>query len=186
MIRAFVGIPVPPEARSVLLGAQVGLRVGKLVPEENFHLTLAFLGEHPESMVEDVHDGLSGILAGPVEIKSIGMGTFGDARPRALFADVEGNRPLKDLRKKVRQAVRDYGVELNSERFHPHITLARFGAGLIGEDAVAAGEFMARHARRAEVEFKATSFCLYRSHLGKYGPIYEVLAEYPLSASTES
>ena len=184
MIRAFVGIPVPPEVRSALVGAKVGLGVGRLVPEENFHLTLAFLGDHPEPTIEDVHDGLSVIQAAPVEIKSVGLGTFGEARPRALFADVEANPPLRALRKKVRQAVRDHGIELSAERFHPHITLARFGSGLLGEDAAAVGEFMARNAHRAEADFLAESFCLYRSHLGKHGPIYDVLAEYPLSAST--
>ena len=186
MIRAFVGLPVPEEVARVLEGAQAGLQIGHLVPRENLHLTLAFLGEHPEPVIEDVHDGLSMILAPRVEVKTTGLGLFGGERPRLMFADVEATEPLKALRKKVRQAAHGHGVTLSSERFHPHITLARFGRGVDGEDALAVGVFAARNQARARVDFVAESFCLYRSYLGRQGPIYEVLAEYPLSERARS
>lgn len=183
MIRAFVGLPVPEDVCGTLEGAQVGLKIGKLVPPENFHLTLAFLGEHPEPLIEDMHDGLSGIRAAAIDVEAFGLGMFGDAHPRAMFADVKPVEPLKVLRKKVRQAAREYGIVLEAQRFHPHITLARFNRGLTPEDAAQAGAFVARNNTRARVTFWAESFCLYRSYLGGQGPLYEVLAEYPLSAS---
>lgn len=180
MIRAFVGLPVPEDIGRNLEGAQVGLKVGNLVPRENFHVTLAFLGEHPEPLIEDVHDGLSGIRSGAVDVEAFGLGMFGDAHPRAVFADVTPVEPLKVLRKKVRQAARDFGIELEAKRFHPHITLARFPRSLTPEDAAEAGAFVARNNARGRVAFRADSFCLYRSYLRGQGPIYEMLAEYPL------
>ncbi|MEM1299862.1 MAG: RNA 2',3'-cyclic phosphodiesterase [Pseudomonadota bacterium] len=186
MIRAFVGLPVPEDVCRTLEGAQVGLKIGKLVPPENFHLTLAFLGEHPETLIEDVHDGLSAIRAAAVGVEAFGLGMFGDAPPRAIFADVTPVDELKVLRKKVRQAAREYGIALHAQRFHPHITLARFNRGLTPDDAAEVGAFVARNSPRAKVAFRAESFCLYRSFLGGEGPIYEVLAEYPLSASVVS
>ncbi|MFK7944182.1 MAG: RNA 2',3'-cyclic phosphodiesterase [Paracoccaceae bacterium] len=186
MIRAFVGLPVPDDVSSTLEGAQVGLRIGNLVPRENFHLTLAFLGEHPGPVVEDIHDGLSGIDAEAIAIEATGMDIFGSENPRALFADVVPVPPLKALRKKVRQTARDYGVALESCKFHPHITLARFGRGLVGEDVIALGLYIQRNNARARMAFTADRFCLYRSYLGAQGPIYEVLAEYALTASTVS
>lgn len=182
MIRAFVALEVPDEAASVLEGAQAGLRLGRLVPRENLHLTLAFLGEHPGPIIEDVHHALDGLRAVAVDIQTTGLGMFGDARPRTVFADVAPNEPLVALRKKIRQAARGAGVALASERFHPHITLARFGSGLVGEDAGAAEAFAARNNRRAVTSFRATSVCLFRSYLGRSGAIYEVMAEYPLMA----
>lgn len=183
MIRAFVGLPVPEDAGRVLEGAQAGLPVGHNVPRENFHVTLAFLGEHPAPTIEDVHLGLSTLNTEAVEIACTGLDTFGSASPRLLFADVTPVAPLKALRKKVRQIARDHGIGLEAQRFHPHITLARFGRGLIGEDAAALGPWVQRNDKRARVQFTARTFCLYRSYLGRNGPIYEKLAEYPLPAS---
>lgn len=186
MIRAFLGLEVPEAVASTLEGATLGLRIGRLVPRENFHLTMAFLGEHPEPVIEDVHHALDGLRAHAVDVDITGLGMFGGARPRSLFADVAPSAALTALRRKVRQAARGAGVELSAERFHPHITLARFGSGLTGEEATAAEAFVVRNSRRAEAAYTAPALCLFRSYLGRSGPIYEVLADYPLMAGPEA
>ena len=180
MIRAFVGISVPGQIASMLEAAQAGLQVGRVVPSENFHVTLSFLGEHPEPVIEEVHELLEGIRAHPVEIAIDGLGTFGDRRPRLLFADVARNPGLKALRSQVLRAARDAGIPLGHERYHPHVTLARFGAGLAEGDLPGLQAYLSRRIGRVKGTFEAQSFALFRSHLGSAGPIYDVLAEYPL------
>ncbi len=179
MIRAFIGLPVPQPVVHSLAVSQIGLDVGYPVPPENFHVTLAFLGEHHEPVIEEVAQGLSLIVAEDFDIKISGLGTFGSA-PRLMFAEVEQSPALSALRKCVRRTAVDAGIELPHERFHPHITLARFGRGLIGEDADRLRNHISRRLRQVQGQFSATEFTLYESQLGKSGPAYTALATFPL------
>ena len=179
MIRAFVGIPVPePVARSLTI-AQAGLEVGYPVPPENFHITLAFLGEQQEPVVEEVADALSLVSADAFDLRLSGLGTFGSA-PRILFADVAPSPALSALRKRVRRIAVDAGIEMTHERFRPHVTLARFGRGLVGDDAESLRGHIARRMAMVDHEFQAQEFTLYESHLGRSGPSYAALATFSL------
>jgi RNA 2',3'-cyclic 3'-phosphodiesterase len=186
VIRAFVGIPLPREVADALEAAQAGIPAGRVVPHENFHVTLAFLGEQPRPVLEDVHDALEGVRVPGFSLRIEGLGMFGGPRPRLLFAEVAAEPGLAQLRRKVLRAVHEAGIELGRERFRPHVTLARFGArfddgGLHGEDAAELQAFVARRVGLRAGPFAVASFVLYRSHLGRAGPIYEALAEYPLA-----
>lgn len=197
MIRAFVGIPVPEQVAAALEAAQAGIPAGRVVPPENFHVTLAFLGEQPRPVLEDAHDALEAVRVPAFSLRIEGLGMFGGARPRVLFAEVAAEPGLSQLRRKVLRAVHEAGIELGRERFHPHVTLARLGArfgarsgarpgaqsgdgGLRGEDAAEMQAFVARRVGLRAGPFAVESFILYRSRLGRAGPIYEALAEYPL------
>ena len=180
MIRAFVGIGMPDDVAAMLAGALVGLDVGNPVPAENFHLTLAFLGEHPLPVLEDVADALSQITSGAFDLDIKGLGTFGSA-PRILFAEVAPSRELSDLRKRTRRAAAAGGVELAHERYRPHVTLARMGQGLVGEEAERLRAHIARRMGQVKAHFRVTGFTLYESRLGRSGPIYSALEDFPLS-----
>ncbi len=181
MIRAFVAIEVPDAPATVLEGAQIGLPKGRIVQTENFHITLAFLGEHTEPVLEDIHAELDAISAPGFTARLQGLGTFGGDQPRLLFAEAAPDPTLSGLRKKVRQAARAGGVDLPHERYHPHVTLARFGKGLMGEDAVQLQVLVARRFAGVQAEFPVEHFGLYESKLGREGPVYSMLAEYPLT-----
>ena len=179
MIRAFVAIPVPEPVAGTLVACQAGLDVGNPVPIENFHVTLAFLGEHPTPVIEDMASVLS-LIGGPgFELEVNGLGTFG-TNPRLLFAEIVPAPALSDLRKRVRRAAGDAGINLPHERYHPHVTLARLGSGLIGEDAERLRNHAARRMGMARGNFPVRSFILFESRLGRSGPAYSPLAEYPL------
>ena len=46
-MRAFLALDLPQETRDALIRVQADLPVGRPVPCENLHLTLAFLDEQP-------------------------------------------------------------------------------------------------------------------------------------------
>ncbi len=187
MIRAFVGIPLPEPVADALEAAQAGIPAGRVVPHENFHVTLAFLGEQPRPVLEDVHDALAALRVPGFSLRIEGLGMFGGARPRVLFAEVAAGPGLAQLRRKVLRAVHEAGIELPRERFHPHVTLARFGGdGLRGDDAVEMQAFVARRVGLRTGPFAVERFVLYRSHLGRAGPVYEALAEYPLEGAASA
>lgn len=179
MIRAFVGIPVPEDITRMLTGVQIGLEHGRLVPPENFHITLAFLGAQPRPVLEDVHSMLDGIQPDPIDLEVDGLGVFGGEKPRLLFAQIVPNKPLNALRKKVRTAAREAGIDLGHESYHPHITLARFGgSGLVGPEVLDVQQFLSARMGRAKGAFTAEGFTLFESRLGSEAPYYSALAEY--------
>lgn len=183
MIRAFVGIPLPEEVADRLEAAQAGMPAGREVPCDNFHISLAFLGEHPEPVVEEAHHALGAVRAPGFALRVEGLGMFGGTRPRVLFAEVAPDPGLTRLHRKVVRAVHEAGIELERRRFHPHVTLARFGRdGLRGQDAAEMQAFVARRVGLRAGPFEVDHFVLYRSHLGRGGAIYEPLADYPLAA----
>lgn len=183
MIRAFVALSVPARVAASLEAAQAGLPCGRPVPRENFHLTLAFLGEHPEPVIEDAHLELESIVADAFELEVSGVGSFGSDHIRAIFAEVVPNPALTHLRKKVATAVRNAGLDLAHKRFHPHITLARFNRGLDAEAAVDLHRYLAMRVNLRADPISVAAFHLFRSVLGKDGPTYEILADYPLAGT---
>ena len=106
MIRAFVGISVPPETEAMLSAAQAGLTVGHRVPAENFHITLGFFDDCDRHVAADIDAGLSAIRGGRMELWFDGLGMFGDPRPRVLYASLKQDPELTRLREKVLTAAR--------------------------------------------------------------------------------
>ena len=180
MIRSFVGIGIPEGVADTLQAQQAGLPAGRAVPPENFHITLAFLGEHPMPVVEDVHYALEAISAPGFSIRFEGIGLFGE-RSRTVQALVRPEPGLTHLRARVLDAARSVGIALPRTRFQPHVTLARIPSGATGEDIVRLEAFVASRAGFALGPVPVGSFALYRSRLGRSGASYEEMATYPLA-----
>lgn len=180
-MRAFIAIDLPDAARAALFALQAGLKIGRLVPEENFHLTLAFLGDQQMPVLEDLHLALEQINPPAFELTFSGVDCFGGGKPRTLHAVAAPSPALKDLRHKIDGAIRDAGIERPREKFVPHVTLARFG--LLSEEEMAElREGIARRVGAKLGPFPVESFSLVESRLRKNEPpIYEELAAYPLS-----
>jgi 2'-5' RNA ligase len=183
MIRAFVAIALPEEVAGDLIAAQAGLPAGRPVEPGNLHLTVAFLGEHPGPVIEDAHFAFAGFRLPAFELTLEGLGLFGEPRPRVLHAGVRPEPGLTRLREKVVQAARGAGLDLGRERYQPHVTLARFNRGLDGADALRVRDFAGRGAGFRSGPFRVESFGLWRSFLGRSGPVYEEMAEYALDLS---
>ncbi|WP_323785640.1 RNA 2',3'-cyclic phosphodiesterase [Thalassovita sp.] len=182
-LRLFVALDLPEPLREALMDVQDGLGVGREVPEDDLHVTLAFLdGQNPQ-VVEVLHDMLSAIRMVPVRLTVKGLELFGGRRPNLVAALVEKVPELAALQEKVAQAARMAGIDLPRRRFRPHVTLLRFPGALSPEGRERIAAYMAAHGDIALDGSEAVTFSLYQSHLRAGGPVYEALARYPLTAA---
>jgi 2'-5' RNA ligase len=85
-MRAFLALPIPVATLDALVAAQSRLAVGRPVPEENMHLTLAFLGEVSAGSLEELDDILSRHRCRPRTVNFGGLGTFGEMERGLVFA----------------------------------------------------------------------------------------------------
>jgi RNA 2',3'-cyclic 3'-phosphodiesterase len=102
-----------------------------------------------------------------------GVGQFGD---RMLWAGIEKNPALQHLRDKVESALVRLGLEPESRRYAPHVTLAR----LKGASEARLQAYIQEHALFRAAPFAVNRFSLIASYLTKSGAIYEDQADYAL------
>ena len=130
---------VPPSTLQHALGElarDVARRVhGRPVPEENLHVTLAFIGSWPRAKLSVLSD-----VAATVRSRSIciTLDTLGGFR-RAGVAWIAPSAPSSELQQLAQALARcldDAGVTLEAREFHAHMTLARHCRGPYPKDAV--------------------------------------------------
>ncbi len=178
-MRAFLALDIPDDIATALIRVQSAIPFGRPVPEDNLHLTLAFLEDAPEPALEDLHDLLTGLRAGPVEIRFTGIDSFTDAERGLIFAAVDRTEPLQSLHDHIASMCRQAGLDLPRRRFRPHVTLMRAGRR---PDGPARDRLAASLGARPDLPgFTARAVTLYRSNLGPRGAIHDPLAVYPLS-----
>jgi RNA 2',3'-cyclic 3'-phosphodiesterase len=181
-IRSFVAVSISEGARrhiAELLGRirRESCPAVRWVKPELMHLTLAFLGEVTEDFIASAKIRL-GEVAGrhkafPMQLS--GLGAFpSSSRARVVWI---GTRRGKDevcaLQADVVGELRSVGYEPERRPFSPHLTIGR----LRMPDDVS---------RSVAVQFESEPFTidrviLFRSVLGPGGPVYSVLAEFPLA-----
>jgi 2'-5' RNA ligase len=178
MIRAFAAIALPDSVRFDLGLVQQGLPLPRPVAAENLHLTLVFLGEVPASVLADVDLAFGAIRAPGFPLTVAGLDLFGGAKARMVYAGVAAQPALVHLQAKVETAARGAGISVPARRYMPHITLARLPERLENRERLERA--VAMRAGYAGPTLEVDAFHLYRSHLGRGGPVYEELASYPL------
>jgi 2'-5' RNA ligase len=184
-MRLFVALDPSEGLRDALMDLQDGLGLGREVVPENLHLTLAFLGDQPDSALELLHDMLGAVRAERVRLTLRGVEMFGGQRPSAAVALVEKVPELGALQDKVGQAVRMAGMELPRRRFKPHFTLMRLPRHLPDYAETRIAAWLGRYGDLVQPGGEALQFTLYQSTLREDGPIYDPLAHYPLVPAGE-
>ena len=176
MHRLFVAIRPPEEVRDLLIDAMDDSADFRWVGDEQLHLTLRFVGEVERPAANDLADALGRIRFERFQLRAVGVGRFEQRNNGALWAGVEPKEPVAGLAAKVEGACRRVGLEPEKRAFHAHITLARWKGRRSREIAT----FLARSGGLRSDPFEVDRFILFESHLGRHGPHYKTVAEYPL------
>lgn len=179
MHRLFVALSVPNDIRARLASLQNGLDGARWRPIENFHITLAFIGDTDRHGFDDAVEALTEIETPAFEIRLAGIGSFGERKPRAVWARVEPSEPLSLLQSKVETVLRRRGFDLENRKYTPHVTLAY----LRRASKFDVQEYCGVNAGFSSDPFNVSEFHLYSSQLGNDFSHYEIEASYSLSSS---
>lgn len=172
-IRVFIALAPPDDAKEELArelrpayDTHPQMRWNRI---EDWHITLAFLGELPAETVPLLRSPLACLAADhpPPRLALHGGGSFDD---RVLWSGIHGDLDeLRDLAADVRTTVRNCGVVFEERPLRPHLTLARARRG----DRSSAGEIASGLAGFAGRRWPAERLHLVGSNVGRSrGPIH--------------
>ncbi|MFI8824655.1 RNA 2',3'-cyclic phosphodiesterase [Streptomyces sp. NPDC053431] len=164
-IRVFIALAPPDDAKDELAEAlrpayeaYPSLRWNRI---EDWHITLAFLGELPAAAVPPLREPLAALAAAhrPLELALRGGGHFDE---RVLWSGVDGAlEGLHLLATDVRALVKECGIPFEGRPLRPHLTLARARRGdaaAITDSAAGLAGFSGRRWPTARLHLVGSNF----------------------------
>jgi RNA 2',3'-cyclic 3'-phosphodiesterase len=149
----------------------------KWSPLDNLHITTKFIGQWPESRLEEVDAALTSLLPRePFDVRVKDLGWFPNERsPHILWAGIDGGNPLLKLARETDECLASLGIPKEDRIFAPHLTLARI------KNPVPLGGLRQRlqELKPASLgNFPVAQFTLFRSDPGSNSSIYRKLRVY--------
>lgn len=178
-MRSFLGIFLPEAISEQVSRLCFGLKNTKWVAQENFHITLHFLGEFSEDFLYDFSESLKTINYKPFQLSLQTVGTFIQPKlPSPVWAGVSNSIELDDLKKKIDKTLSKFQISPNNH-FVPHVTLGRWKSYNTVEWSQYSDTF---HTFETE-KFTVNEFHLIQSVLSSKGSKYTILESF--AASTD-
>lgn len=165
----------PPAAGAERLGgiarATAAAHGGRATRAETIHLTLAFVGDMPETQLPALIDAAAVVRGQPFDLSLDRLGFWthnrlcwaGASAPPAALAELAGG---------LRAALRAAGFPVERERgaFVPHVTLVRKVVSAVPAQPL-----------EPAIAWHCAAFVLVRSRLSARGAAYEELRQFPLA-----
>ncbi len=178
-IRSFIALNVPQEAANELgdLAAKMSYQdksaALRWVDQENYHLTLAFLGDQHEQDLETLAEQLDHSITQTEFASDVShISPFPETKPKLMAALLAKNEDLSTLHRQVVSAVNATGMIMDKRKFIPHITLGRYRHSR--------NEFSGGIPTNIECSMFFDEVVLYESVLSANGAEYEPIFRFPL------
>jgi 2'-5' RNA ligase len=194
-MRLFLALDIPDAIRERIARFIEGVTGfapdARWMKPESLHVTLKFIGEQPDSAVDQIQQSVSEVHAEACEINFRSYGFFPTAKsPRVFWIGVESGPQLATLAAAIDDKLSSLGVEKELRPFSPHLTLAR-AAGASGSPRRIKSDapnrifhhLQEKLAARPTPEFGTMTpreFFLYQSQLSPKGSKYTKLATFDL------
>jgi 2'-5' RNA ligase len=179
--RLFTALEVPFELAAELAMLRGGLAGARWIDAENYHITLRFIGDIDDRVANDAAEALAEIERAPFPIALDGLSWFGADRPRAIVARIKPSTPLMELQAEHERRLRRIGLEPESRKYTPHVTLAR----LRSSPPHAVADYLGARGYVPPRQFDVTRFVLFSARESTGGGPYIVEASYELQGSYE-
>ena len=173
----FLAIPLPATTRTRLTSLCFGLQNVRWVEEENFHITLRYLGYLSDNDLQEIQEHLKSIYFSPFFVVLQGVSHFNSKGNRGtLWVGIAENPPLTQLIKEMNQLLKGFSLKAE-EHAHPYITLGRYDHLNFQK----LGDFLStfEHFQSEPIEVK--SCLLMRTLQTPKRVIYETVEEYTAS-----
>jgi len=178
-IRTFIAIDIPVSQKitqviNELKKTQID---AKLVEIKNIHLTLKFLGDTDEKLIDEIEKTIKESTKNtqPFEITLKNIGVFPNQNYiKIAWIGVENAEPLKQIAETIDTKLKNLGFEKEKRSFSAHLTIARIKSAKNKEKLI---QLINKY---QDVEFqkiKVDKILLKKSVLTQKGPIYTNLKE---------
>lgn len=171
--RLFLGFTVGPELFASLSEqalSYIAPQTQRLVPAENAHVTLHFLGEVEDQQIADIETQCQAIAstASPFTLEIKQLALFRRRQQPLMVALTTLPMPLANLYAAVSAGLSDLGLKVDTRPYRPHITLSRHAQDLPSLSA------------SLSLSLPVYELVLYESVLNPAGARYQPLATFPL------
>ena len=162
------------------------------VKPESLHITLKFIGEQPDAMIDQIKHALTTVKTISLTIHFRGYGFFPTAKSaRVFWIGMEAGPDLASLARTIDKNTATLGIPKEARAYSPHLTLAR-GAGGSGSPRWRREDGPNRSFQRLQEKLAALpvpdfgtmtarEFFLYQSKLSPKGSTYTKLAGFSLA-----
>ena len=189
-LRLFIAVEIASQVRSKIarhLNRRVtDLKRIKWVAPDQFHLTLKFLGDVPQTEMHHVIRAIESACGRiePFDLVFEEIGAFPNAEhPRTLWVGVsEGVEESTDLAEAIDAELAEIGFPRESRRFTPHLTIGRVKKGAHEDDSGLDAFLLPAKGPAFFGVSSVDSVTLFSSELSRGGPKYEPLAEIGLKS----
>ena len=185
MKRIFIAVKIDPGATlmEMISDFRILLKDEKIkwTESENYHITLAFLGDTGEEKIRAVAEMLKVICdgQGPFDMVIKGAGVFKNLKdPRILWTGIERSEILNSLFESVKLGLKNEGITLEERPFSPHLTLGRIKS-IKNNDTLKS--LIARYVDKEMQIQPVNEVILYESLLFNSGPVYKPLGKFALA-----
>lgn len=128
-MRLFLALDFPEGIKERLFSAAALLRKnaehGSITRKENFHLTLAFLGEVPPQRIPALKEVMTAVSAPSFSLFISSIGCFHRPQGDLYWAGVESEPFLTELQQELLKCLNEAGFSIEAQKFVPHVTLGR-------------------------------------------------------------
>lgn len=177
-LKLFVALPVPDSVREKLAALPRKGVEGRWVADDDFHITIRFLGDVEDGRVPEILDALTRVRRLPFYIEGQGLSAFYNKNQTVLYGVIASTRKLTALCTDVTDMLTPLGFDFGTRPYLPHLTVAR-----LKTPSKKVENYIKRHGRHLHYRWQATSFSLMQSAPpDEYDRRYRILQKFPLSA----
>jgi len=180
--RGFIAIEINVPSKIVEIENEIrktGANV-KLVKPENMHLTLKFLGDTNEELIDEIEKIMKESVEGiePFNIQLKGTGVFPNPNYiKVIWIGIQNGEQIIPIAQKIDEKISKLGFKKEKRKFSPHLTIGRVKSAKNKDKLI---KIIEKYRDVQFTDLKVEFLKLIKSELTPKGPIYTTIKEIKL------